>query len=151
MPHEVREIPDQGSWDLNTKFKPHLVLEHLPQHDYVVWTDADSVVRSHPFLFDELDCDIAFHRFKGQELLSGTVYFRNTEKTIELLHLWIKLNEENPKVWDQKNLDRAINTIRGLNIGKLPAEYCCIYDLSRQVYKNIDPVIEHFQASRKLK
>lgn len=151
IPNEVRQIEDLGGWDLNTKFKPHFILEHLNNHPYVVWTDADSVVKSYPSLFDTFDCDIAFHRFKGQELLSGTVYFANTEKSKEVLNLWIKLNEQHPELWDQRTLELAINKTRGLRLSKLPPEYCCIYDLTRRAYKKIEPVIEHYQASRELK
>lgn len=151
IPNEVRLIKDLGGWDLNTKFKPHFILEHLDNHPYVVWTDADSIIRSYPELFDALDCDLAFHRFKGQEVLSGTVYFANTLKAKEVLNNWIKFNEQHPELWDQRNLELAINKTRELRLTALPPEYCCIYDLSRAVYKNIEPVIEHFQASRELK
>ena len=33
----------------------------------------------------------------------------------------------------------------------LPPEYTMIFDSMRQMYPNIIPVIEHFQASRKLR
>ena len=114
----------------------------------MVWTDADSVVRENPILFDDLDCDIAFHRFKGKELLSGTVYFRNTEPTIRLLMRWIAINKENPEIFDQKNLDQAISEAEDLKITELPPEYCFIFDLSRDYYGGRKPIIEHFQASR---
>jgi hypothetical protein len=113
-----------------------------------VWTDADSVVRQEPLLFYEIDCDVAFHRFKGEELLSGTVYFKKTPNTIKLLHEWIRINEQNPEQFDQKNLDLALSCIENLKIYTLPPEYVCIFDLSRDYYGGMTPVIEHFQASR---
>ena len=114
----------------------------------MIWTDADSVVRENPILFDSLDCDIAFHRFKGNELLSGTVYFKNTVATVSLLLSWIEINRENPEIFDQKNLDTAIKLTSDLSIVDLPPEYCFIFDLSRDYYGGRKPVIEHFQASR---
>jgi hypothetical protein len=146
LPHYVKDLEEQGSWDKNTHYKPIFLLEQIVNEDAVVWTDADSVIKQEPKLFHELDCDVAFNRFNG-ELLSGTVYFKNTPATINLLKTWIKINEMNPQIWDQRNLDTAISQCE-LTIGELPPEYCCIYDLTRQKYPNISPVIEHFQASR---
>ena len=79
------------------------------------------------------------------------MYFRNTENTFKLLNQWIEENNKYPQEWDQRNLDLALTKIRGLQIGELPPEYCFIYDLSKIEYRNIVPVIEHFQASRTLK
>lgn len=148
LPYCIEEMPNLGSWDKNTHYKPEFILKHIVSNDAVVWTDADSVVRENPILFDNLDCDIAVHRFKGKELLSGTVYFRNTEPTIRLLMRWIAINQENPKIFDQKNLDQAISEIKDLKVIELPPEYCFIFDLSRDYYGGRKPIIEHFQASR---
>ena len=148
LPYTIEAIDNLGSWDKNTHYKPEFILKHLISSDAVVWTDADSVVRENPILFDSLDCDIAFHRFKGKELLSGTVYFRNTAATIRLLLRWMAINLDNPEIFDQKNLDQAISEIEDLKIAELPPEYCFIFDLSREYYGGRKPVIEHFQASR---
>lgn len=148
MPYLVKAIDDLGSWDKNCHYKPKFILEQIQNEDAVVWTDADSVVNAEPLLFYDLDCDIAFHRFKGKELLSGTVYFKNTEKTIKLLDKWIEINDFFPHQFDQKNLDLAISSIENLKIYTLPPEYVCIFDLSREYYGGMNPVIEHFQASR---
>lgn len=147
-PFNIQGIEDQGSWDKNCHYKPKFILEQLKNEDAVVWTDADSVVNAEPLLFYDLDCDIAFHRFKGVELLSGTVYFKNTPETIKLLHKWIAVNDEFPELFDQRNLDFAVSCIDSLKIYTLPPEYCCIFDLSRDYYGGMKPVIEHFQASR---
>jgi hypothetical protein len=148
LPYCIEEIPNLGSWDKNTHHKPEFILKHLISSDALVWTDADSVIRENPILFYDLDCDIAFHRFKGQELLSGTVYFKNTVSTIRLLLKWMEINLNNPEVFDQKNLDEAIKSVDILKIYDLPPEYCFIFDLSRDYYDARKPVIEHFQASR---
>ena len=149
LPYCIEDIPNLGSWDKNTHYKPIFILKHLVSTDAVVWTDADSVVRENPILFDSLNCDVAFHRFKGQELLSGTVYFKNTPETIKLLLKWIEINQQCPMVFDQKNLDIALNFIENINIGELPAEYCFIFDLSKDYYIGKTQIIEHFQSSRK--
>lgn len=148
LPYTIEAIDNLGSWDKNTHYKPEFILKHLIGTDAVIWTDADSIIRENPILFDSLDCDIAFHRFKDKELLSGTVYFKNTVATISLLLSWIEINRENPEIFDQKNLDTAIKLTSDLNISELPPEYCFIFDLSRDYYGGRKPVIEHFQASR---
>ena len=109
------------------------------------------MVLSYPKIFFELNCDVAFHRFKGKELLSGTVYFNNTAKTSELLQKWIDINQENPEVFDQKNLDQALKSVSDISIIELPPEYCFIYDLSKDYYPRVNPIIEHYQASRKFR
>ena len=148
----VKELSDQGGWDKNTHYKPIFLLEMMQLgFPYVVWTDADSEVIKPPTLFDTLDCDVAFHRFQGTELLSGTVFLNNTPKTIELLNKWIEVNNQNPTVFDQKNLDTALSLVPDLTIGELPPEYCFIYDLSFLEYGDLKPVFMHWQASRKLK
>lgn len=148
LPYCIEEIPNLGSWDKNTHHKPEFILKHLISSDAVVWTDADSVIRENPILFNDLDADVAFHRFKGKELLSGTVYFRNTYATIQLLMKWIAINLEKPEIFDQKNLDEAISYIENLKIYTLPPEYVWIFDLSKDYYGGSKPIIEHFQASR---
>ena len=74
--------------------------------------------------------------------------FKNTYETIKLLHKWIELNDLFQHNFDQRNLDWAVSSMDSLKIYNLPPEYCCIFDLSRQYHGGMNPVIEHFQASR---
>jgi hypothetical protein len=149
--YHIAGIEDQGSWDANTHFKPIFIKQQIQSQSAVVWLDADCMVLQHPSLFYELDCDIAFHRFKEKELLSGTVFFKNTARTIELLDKWIQINQENPEVFDQKNLDQALKSMTDISICELPSEYCFIFDLSKNYYPRVNPIIEHYQASRKFR
>jgi hypothetical protein len=50
-----------------------------------------------------------------------------------------------------KNLDDAVKGLPELEISILPPEYCFIFDLSKSHYGKLDPVIEHFQASRQFR
>lgn len=147
----VEERPEVGNWERNTHYKAVFIKEKLFGEKSIVWTDADSVIRKYPSLFDEIECDVAFHWFKDEELISGTMLFNNTPKTNELLDSWIHLNNQFPENWDQVNLQNALNGINGIDVYKLPPEYNCISDLSREYYGNISPVFEHFQASRTYK
>ena len=149
--YHVAGIEDQGSWDANTHYKPIFIKQQIQNQSAVVWLDSDCMVLQEPKLFFQIDCDVAFHRFKGKELLSGTVFFKNTVKTVELLDRWIEINKENPEIFDQKNLDTAIKSISDISIIELPPEYCFIFDLSKDYYPRVNPIIEHYQASRKFR
>lgn len=151
LQYHVAGIEDQGSWDANTHYKPIFIKQQIQNQSAVVWLDADCMVLQYPQLFFELDCDVAFHRFKDKELLSGTVFFKNTARTIELLDKWIAINEANLEVFDQKNLDQALKSMGDISILELPPEYCFIFDLSKDYYPRVNPIIEHYQASRKFR
>jgi hypothetical protein len=81
----------------------------------------------------------------------------NNERTRELCHRWQRINiSEGPNAttFEQWNLGNVINEMaaEGKIISKnLPPEYTMIFDSMRAMYPNIVPVIEHFQASRKLR
>ena len=113
----------------------------------VVYTDVDARFRSRPIALDELDCDFAAHWRNGQELLSGTLYIGGGAAAAELVDLWILENESNPNRWDQKNLQAVLGRepSRWRTVD-LPSAYCKIFDTMHG-----EPVIEHFQASRRLR
>ena len=145
----IEERQESGNWEMNTHYKAVFIKEKLTQP--IIWTDADSQIKRYPALFDVIECDVAFHWFKDEELISGTMYWNNTPKAHELLDSWIRLNKMFPQNWDQVNLQNALNGIQDINVYKLPPEYNFITDLSREHYGNLNPVFEHFQASRKYK
>lgn len=149
--YHIAAIEDQGSWDANTHYKPIFIKQQIQNQDAVVWLDADCMVLGKPELLFNLDCDVAFHRYRGTELLSGTVFFKNTARTIELLDKWIDINKQNPEIFDQKNLDKALKSMTDISIKELPPEYCFIFDLSKEYYLGVNPIIEHYQASRRLR
>lgn len=151
LPYKIEVFPDRGSWVENCAYKAEFILKNLIENDSIVWLDADCIVHKNPSLFYEIKSDIGFHKFRGHELLSGTLFFNNTHASRSVVESWILLNEQNPNVWDQRNLAKAVKEDDGLEIYELPPEYCFIFDLGRQVYGELDPVIEHFQASRRIR
>ena len=136
------------------------MLLKYPNHR-LLYIDCDAVMHRVPILFKNYDCDIAVRwqdfRWRKNECLSGTIYLANNPQTLELCQRWEGNNtSEGPgaKTFEQWNLGKAIEEMR--NEGKikdenLPPEYTMIFDSMRQMYPNITPVIEHFQASRKLR
>jgi len=156
IPYRIEGIPNRRSWVKNTHEKPRFLLrmlDELEEYDSVVWTDADSIFRKYPELFNEIREDVGIHfrnwRHGKNEVLSGTLFLRNCEKVRLLLKEWILINRRNPSKWDQKNLDRALRRFPDLSIHRLPIEYCTVFDDERR--RKLDPVVEHFQASRKLR
>jgi hypothetical protein len=114
----------------------------------LVWLDADARVRQVPGLLLNLDCDFAAHWKEGTELLSGTLYFGGTDAARRLAQAWAALCRAEPDVWDQKHLQKVVEHADGLRAERLPAPYTLIFDLMAD---QGPPVIEHLQASRKLR
>ena len=158
LEHWIEGIPCQGSWRANSNWCSRQVqqaLQKFPERD-ILRVDADAVFCRRPDLFESPDfgADVAAHvhdfRWHQNELMGGTMFFRNNERVRVLVDEWAELccvqcpTHRNGDLL-QKLLDRDIRTIR---FQPLPATYCKIFDLMKDVR---DPVIEHFQASRRFK
>jgi hypothetical protein len=150
LKHEVTEFPSKGSWVSNCNYKAQYIQDMWTKHGKVVWIDADAEVKEDPALFEFIDYDIGYHLFKDKEVLSGTLFFNDTQGACDILDAWVKENSKHSSVWDQKNLATVLKTVEHKEF-LLPPEYCWIFDLSRKHYGNLKPVIEHYQASRRLK
>ena len=158
LPHLLQPVADLGSWQLNTQAKSRFVLGVLESHPGkpIVWLDADARVRKYPALFDPPPgCDFAAHWLdngscKPWELLSGTLYFSGSDASIALAGDWANECEKSPDDYDQLCLDRCVQRAKaaGLKVLYLPPSYTQIFDLMAQ---HGEPVIEHLQASRRLK
>jgi hypothetical protein len=152
-----------GSWEANTQMKAQFILEKLRDNDAVVWTDADSRIRQVPTFFDSITTDVGLF-FLPKELAlgwvppeysilqnvdrylqSGTMYFKNNDRVIQLLETWITLNKKDSQQWDQWTLQVALQN-SDVTITQLPPEYVWAWFIAN-VYPNRDPVIEHTQAS----
>lgn len=163
VPYDIVGVPNLGNWQANTRFKAKFMQDMLIKHKgkSVVWVDSDAIVHSYPSLFDSYTCDVAVRwqdfRWRKNECLSGTIYLANNANTMELCKRWERNNiteGAGAKTFEQWNLGKAIEDMRNENKIKdenLPPEYTMIFDSMRAMYPNINPVIEHFQASRKLK
>lgn len=149
LAHDVRELPDAGGWELNCGRKASYLLQMRADHpgEPLVWVDADARIRRLPTLFEHLDCDFAAHWKDGTELLSGTMYFGPNDAARDLLEAWRDECAANPSEWDQKCLQRLVDGSRRWRVSTLPAEYTAIFDAGM----SSEPVIEHMQASRRLR
>lgn len=159
LSHDVVPMDNKGDWYANMQYKPTFLKQMLEKHhpDSVIYVDVDAIFCRYPKYFDRLDqdrsldIDIAVHlldhskyRRKNHppELLSGTIFLKNTTTTKQIVDKWIQECKKDPKLWDQ----RALATVlRKHKYHLLPEEYCTIFDYMSSVE---DPVIKHFQASR---
>ena len=160
LDHDIVGVKNLGNWESNTKMKPKVIrnmLDKYPNHS-IVYVDSDAIVRSKPELFYNIEEDIGvryqdFYYRDKPECLSGTIYFANNERSKELCDLWIsKCGSTNIKVLaEQSVLPIAIEEMKnkGLSVMNIPPEYTFIFDTMKKIYPNSNPVIEHFQASRK--
>jgi len=156
LPYDITPISRDLNWDQATHYKPTFLLNMLEKHSphNIIYVDADAIFCRYPEYFDTLDKkgkDIAVHildhtQFRRKncapEMLSGTIYLRNTPTTTKILNEWVKVCYSNIKLWDQRALERVL---KNYPYDILPANYCQIHDYMSSVK---DPVIKHFQASR---
>ena len=166
IPLHAFGCPAMGSWRENLNHKSASILrafDMFPGMD-IVFVDSDALIRKRPVLFDELsrtgEYDIAahFHPYNGSvqggSLLSGTLWFRNSDRGKRLVRRWHSIGLSQPRVRHQHCLRLAIGEL-GLEgvytwIYRLPREYTQIFDYYTGSDRP-DPVIEHFQASRRLR
>ena len=157
--------PPLGSWRKNLDHKSAVIrdaLKMFPGKD-IVFVDSDAIVEKYPVIFDELSNDglydiaAAFHKYNGSvgigSLLSGTLWLRNNDITQAIVSGWHRIGLKNNDVRHQHCLRLAIDEIMmGGNlffVYRLPTAYTYIFDYNYG--KKINPVITHYQASRKLK
>lgn len=159
IPFHIAGVPNLGSWNKNTSYKPTFILSMMkkfPDLD-IVYVDVDAEFLSYPHLFDiygsTMTHDVAAYIFdrscykrspKGSELLSGTLYFRNTQNALRIVERWESRTQRNESEWDQKSLEWVLDGKHDL----LPGEYCKIFDRMPSV---TEPIIVHYQASRKVR
>jgi hypothetical protein len=160
LPYHLKIIESLGDWCLNTHFKAKFIKESMNEIDseYLLYVDVDAIFRSYPDIINSLECDIAYRtenfRWRSDEALSGTVFFKNNDRVKKLVDRWIQLNEATPaermkpETWEQKNLQRAVREMNDIVYYNLPPEYTFITDTTRMMYPGLTPIIEHFQASR---
>ncbi|MCK9597294.1 putative nucleotide-diphospho-sugar transferase [Candidatus Pacearchaeota archaeon] len=164
--YNIEEVENKGSWLKNVAQKPLTILHTLEKYsEYnVVSIDVDAEVCSYPKLFDEIkeEFDLACHYLSwkewyghkedNKELLTGSMWFNNTQKVREFVKEWYDRAIKDYK-WEQKVLSDLILERKDINIYYLPVTYCWISTLPDGSPPKIQdkPVIQHFSASRQLK
>ncbi len=154
IPYYVEGIDGLGSWVANVNYKPAFIkrmMNKFPKYN-IVYVDCDAEFFGYPKLFGKIQTNIAVHRFdrshfykslSGFEILSGTIFLRNTDETYELIERWEKECKRHPHRWDQKSLEKVLD-----GFYNLPEAYCMIYNITHKIER---PIIVHYQASRRVR
>lgn len=160
IPYFISPTADQGSWYKNTQFKPTFLKSMMQQFasKSIIYVDIDAEFMQYPDLFDQLDqrpdvhigVHLLDHAKRGRpqagfEMLSGTVYLKNTSIVHQVIDTWIQKCSVGGLLWDQVALKDAIGSVPYYI---LPEQYCMIFDYMSDVQ---NPVIKHYQASRRCK
>ncbi len=165
LPYKLYAYESRGDWVKNTMVKAELIqraLIEFPGED-IIWLDADAVILKNPVFFHNLknkEFDICCYYFKWpggwkgkevNELLSGTIIFRNNDVIKSLVNDWANHNSE--VNWDQKILQKYVDGKYADKIKKLnlPKEYIKIRPKSVLNTRNLNCVIGHKQMSREQK
>ena len=167
LPYEINGVLNLRSWQANTRYKAKFIEDKIIEHlgaDYpLLYLDVDAVVKEYPKELESITEDIAvrFEDFKWKKgtCLSGTILIRPNESMLRLCKDWQlrnKQTEHNAKNLEQDNLGELINEYsyhypNHFKFKVLEPEYCFIFDIHKRMYPNKKPIIEHLQASRRLK
>ncbi len=152
---DTESIPPRD-WLAATAYKPRFLARMRAEHaGPLVYVDADAFVHADPApALSTLDADIAVHsRFDG-EMLTGTILLNDTPEVRELLDEWTQRMLRHPEKWDQVVLQELLEDWGRdgrIRTAALPAEYTCIFDIGRRENPDVEPVIEHLQASREIR
>jgi len=166
LEYHVEPIASFGSWERNCCYKPFFLMQKLQEFARpLLWTDADAVVVQKPRWLDAFGEDFAVRMHDDLEeghpskVLTGGVYVNATQGGARILRAWgeecIKAFNDphrTEEVWDQITLRDALRRgMPGVRIGKLPGAYVAIEGNLKDEKEVPDPVILHYQASRRLK
>jgi len=162
LEYEISEVPNLGSWEQNCCHKPTFILQKLEEHKRpVIWTDVDSVILKKPEILLNCHADCALRVNDNvqptdpSKILSGTMFFNNTDSAKKLLTLWEKECERDlgrsGTSYDQVCLRKVVlhyPTI--VEMKRIPVSYLKIVDSKEDRDSDPENVIVHYQASRLL-
>ncbi|HEY2810207.1 MAG TPA: putative nucleotide-diphospho-sugar transferase [Rhabdochlamydiaceae bacterium] len=161
----IEPLSSLGSWEKNCAQKASFIATKLKDLNRpLLWVDADAAFLQPPnfSLFSHCDFSARINEFlpKTHEsrVCSGTLFVRPCERGIALVKDWVEecqraLNEAGRcmEVWDQIALRKALDRHPDLSFMPMPLEYVKIFDSDDLFVREEEVVIEHYQASRRLK
>lgn len=162
----IQPISSFGSWEVNCCYKPFFIHEKLRElKQPVLWVDSDAIFKKKPekppvFAKDfavRINADLPIEH--PSRVMSGTVYANYTPGADALLRLWAQRSQEEinrvgrkEEFWDQISLRDALYSEENkAEFDSLPHTYTRIVDHPGDLQSTEEPVIEHYQASRRYK
>lgn len=176
--HDVFGYEDRGGWHANTAFKAEFLRDvRSTWRGPLLYIDVDAFVHADcSAYFDALDADFGAHFFAGpafghnqgdvcaclrgqpcsreHRLLSGTLFFGDTDGARRLLDAWCRTNEERRAAGDptgggQRNLWNTWRAMQGeIRTARLPGRYCYVFDKHFGYPAGEPVIIEHTIGSR---
>ena len=160
----IEGVESFGAWELNCAYKPFFILKKLEELQRpLLWVDADGVFLREPTWQEAFEADMAVRleptlpQDHPSRVISSTIFVRPTENAVKLLKIWVQhcyaqLTDPHRKeeFWDQVALRDAI-AVSLAHVASLPLSYAKIYDHPGDCRAVPEPVIEHYQASRRFK
>jgi hypothetical protein len=158
-----QEGTSQWTWDEAVRWKPSFCLRELRKakrdgYEGILYVDVDAVFRKIPDWKVLALCDFGAHWFQRSkhhavEILTGTLWFRACNNVEDLLIEWVRTTERVPKssTPDQTGIALALRAKIDLVMRDIGPEWVYIFDDFKALYPGVRPVIEHFQASRRLR
>lgn len=166
LAYHIEAVPSFGSWELNCAYKPFFLLSKLQEFKRpIFWVDADGVFLKNPSVLEEFSADLAVrinascsaeHRSK---VMSSSIFVNTTSEAEALLKLWVSEcyqglcnPDKKEEYWDQVGLRDAIfSNQHKANVVNLPHSYVAIEGHPVDAKEILDPVVMHYQASRRYK
>lgn len=171
LPYFLGTKESQGSWRANVGMKPQFMLDCLEKFDEpLLWVDMDGRIvgdlhdlyhapEKYDFgawfiPWDQMNpCDRpGGAKTKNDGISSGTMFWNNTEKAKEMLSMWC-LKEHGQHKYGQIVLGEVFHywRPRQLRTWRMPQAWFKVFDKPWKRGENGPIIIEHFQASRRLR
>ena len=166
IPHHVEAIDSFGSWELNCAYKPFFLISKLQEFKRpIFWIDIDAIFVKSPLSLPEFEGDLAVRINASlpdnhpSKVMSGSIFANTTPGAFSLLKMWaakcyqqLSDPERTEEFWDQTGL-RDVILAQGPATRVIPLSpaYAAIAEHPEDQKNVLDPVILHYQASRRYK
>ncbi|MCI0382024.1 MAG: hypothetical protein L0207_03105 [Chlamydiae bacterium] len=162
----IEPITSFGSWELNCAYKPFFIYEKLRVcKKSLLWIDADGKFLQKPSFISAFKGDFAVRINKDlplthpSRIISSTIFVQYNANGLQIVKRWIEkttkqILDPNRKeeFWDQISLNEALQSIDfPAKINGIPLPYAKIFDHPIDCKLVQNPIIEHYQASRRIK
>jgi hypothetical protein len=166
LPIEIEGIESLGSWELNCAYKPFFIYRKLQELKRpLLWVDADAIFLKKPEPIEVFKADFSVRINESlaedhpSKVISSTIFANYTQGCQALLRAWVKRSHHllmqegrREEFWDQIALRDAIfEESHTAHVLPMPLSYTKISDHPVDCKLVLDPVIEHYQASRRFK
>ena len=149
LEYDIYKRADLGSWVLNCGQKPTHILAMLDLYDQdVLWVDADAEFVSEPVGLDGQEGDLGLFITEWNLYMSGTLLFRNTVASREMLNGWIQEQKRFLDLPDEKTMRAVLERGGAIKTWQLSPGYAYVFDVWPDRYPDCKPIVLHKQASR---